>query len=84
MPALQSFNGHIFSVGQLLVQEFHGEKLKLEIKGVNAVEASQLQKKGAPPASGNTSMRGILMPETHVSYLKASKSPMKLKGSGKR
>ena len=81
MPALQSFNGHIFSVGQLLVQEFHGEKLKLE---VNAVEASQLQKKGAPPASGNTSMRGILMPETHVSYLKASKSPMKLKGSGKR
>ncbi len=87
---VQSFANHVFSVGQLLVQEFHGEKLKLEVKGVHAVDAAQLGKAGgAAPAGpagtgGASASRGILMAETAVSYVKASKSSMKLKGSGKR
>ncbi|KDN44542.1 AAA-domain-containing protein [Tilletiaria anomala UBC 951] len=81
---LRSFNGHIFSVGQLIVQEFHGVKLKLEVKGVNVVEAAQLQAKNAAQAPGHTSYRGILMPETTITYLKSKKSILKLTGSAKR
>lgn len=47
---LRAFEGHIFSVGQLLVFEFHGHNLRLVVRGVNVVEAGQIDAKGG--ASG--------------------------------
>lgn len=85
----QAFESHIFSVGQLLVFEFHGQNLRAVITGVEVVEAEQLNRKGAkaaPPggAAPTRSDKGILMAQSTVNFIKAGDSSIKIKASGKR
>lgn len=84
---LRAFDGHIFSVGQLLVFEFHGYNLKATVRGVNVVESGQIDSRGnnapvAAPRSHNE--RGILIQQTEINFLKARNSLIKIKASGKR
>lgn len=75
----RAHEGHIFTVGQLLVYEFHGQNFKAVITGVNVVESDQ----HAAPL-GARIQRGILMPQTQVSIYKASNSNIKFKASARR
>lgn len=84
---MQAFDSHIFTVGQLLVFEFHGHNLKAVVKGVNVVEAGQLDHRSdnpAPPAPRGGMDKGILIGQTQVNFLKAQDSHIRLKASGKR
>ncbi|PWN35597.1 AAA-domain-containing protein [Meira miltonrushii] len=76
---IRSHEGHIFTVGQLLVNEFHGQNFKAIITGVNVVEGDQ---HAAP--RGARIQRGVLMAQTQVSIYKASNANIKFKASGKR
>ncbi|CAO1636253.1 unnamed protein product [Jaminaea pallidilutea] len=83
---LRAFEGHIFSRGQLLVFEFHGHNLKLTVRGVNVVEAGQIDPRGGASGPGgyHNMDRGILIAQTQVSFNKAHDSAIRLKASGKK
>ncbi|UZJ51589.1 hypothetical protein CBS101457_000909 [Exobasidium rhododendri] len=87
---LRAFDGHIFTSGQMLVFEFHGQTLKATIAGVSVVEADQLTTSAnrnappPPPPRGPASQRGILISQTQVNFFKAADSKVKIKASGKR
>lgn len=76
---MRAFEGHIFTVGQLLVFEFHGQKFKAVISGVSIVEGDS----NSAPLGART-QRGILMSQTQVNLYKAKDSTIKMKASGKR
>ncbi len=78
---LKAYNGILFTVGQLLVFEFHGQNLKLQVKGLNTVELADGQRRGGASASTNL---GVLMEKTQVTFIKAADSTIKLKSSGKK
>lgn len=73
---LRAFDSHIFTSGQLLIFEFHGENLMAVVRGMGTVDANK------QPGSGV--QRGILMPQTQVNFAKAKDSTVKIKASGKR
>lgn len=87
---LRAFDKHIFTSGQLLVFEFHGQTLKAAVTGVSVVDADQLPKAGSknvpppPPARGQTLQRGILISQTQVNFFQAPDTTLKIKASGKR
>lgn len=85
---LRAFENHIFTVGQPLVFEFHGHNLKALVRGVNVVEAGQIDARGnnapAPPGRGAPTDKGILIAQTQINFLKAPDSLIKIKASGKR
>ncbi|KAG9045474.1 transport between ER and Golgi ATPase protein [Tulasnella sp. UAMH 9824] len=74
---LRAFNTQIFSVGQVLVFDFHGENLKGTVKGLMKVDLPN-----GRPALGEQA--GILMDKTDVTFIKAADSLIKLKGSSKK
>jgi vesicle-fusing ATPase len=87
---LRAFDAHIFTTGQLLVFEFHGQTLRAAVTGVSVVEADQLPKSGsknAPPPvppRGHAVQRGILISQTQINFMQAADSTLKIKASGKR
>ncbi|PWN53756.1 AAA-domain-containing protein [Violaceomyces palustris] len=88
----RAFDSHMFTVGQLLVFEFHGQNLKAVIKGVDVVETQQLDRKagGARAAQYQQQTpsarqdKGILMPQTQINFLQAPEGGLKIRASGKR
>lgn len=74
---LRAFNTQIFSVGQVLVFDFHGENLKGTVKGLLKVDLPN-----GRPALGEQA--GILMDKTDVTFIKAADSLIKLRGSSKK
>lgn len=71
---LRAFEGHIFTKGQVLVYEFHGNTLKASIHGVSSVEGN----------NGVHAQRGVLIGQTEVNLFKAPDSMLKMRASGKR
>lgn len=76
---IRAYNGIMLSVGQLLVFEFHGQNLKLQVTGLQTVELVN-----APPVQGHGATSGVLMENTDVTFLKAADSAIKLKSSAKK
>ncbi|KAI0080819.1 AAA-domain-containing protein [Panus rudis PR-1116 ss-1] len=79
---IRAFQGQIFSAGQLLVFEFHGQNLKATVKGVQIVELPDVQRRGNLPPEA--SYMGILMERTDVNFIKAPDSAIKIKSSAKK
>lgn len=77
---LRAFDSHIFTSGQLMVFEFHGENLQATIRGMSTVDANNNPGAG----SGDGVVRGILMAQTQVNFSKGKDSNVKIKSSGKR
>lgn len=77
----RAFGGQIFSVGQILAFEFHGQKLKGTIKALSVLELSQSQGRDPPPEASNL---GILMEKTDVTILKSPESAIKIKSSARK
>lgn len=76
---MRAYNGIMFSVGQLLVFEFHGQMLKLQVVGMQTVELMN-----AAPSQGQAGQTGVLMEKTDITFLKAADSALKLKSSAKK
>lgn len=75
---VRAFNNQVFSVGQVLVFDFHGENLKGSIKGLMKVDMAKQQRGGLGDQAG------LLMEKTDVTFIKAADSLIKLKGSTKK
>ncbi|GJE84530.1 vesicular-fusion protein SEC18 [Phanerochaete sordida] len=76
---IRAYNGIMLSVGQLLIFEFHGQNLKLQVVGVQPVELVN-----APPVRGQGASSGVIMENTEVNFIKAADSAIKLKSSAKK
>lgn len=76
---IRAYNGIMLSVGQLLIFEFHGQNLKLQIVGLQTVELVN-----APPVHGQGASSGVLMENTDVTFIKAGDSAIKIKSSAKK
>lgn len=74
---IRAYSGVMFSVGQLVLFEFHGQNLKMEVKGIQTVELMD-----APQGRGP--MSGVLMEKTDVTFMKDPSSALKLKSSAKK
>jgi len=82
---IRQFNGCIFSPGQVVVFEYHGQNLRGDVRGVQVVELAAMQRKGAPAEpSGHGNQFGILIDQTDITFLKAEGSLIKLKSSAKK
>ena len=79
---LRAFQGQVFSAGQVMAFEFHGQNLRGSIKALGTVGLSDTQRRGgAPPEASNM---GILMEKTDVTILKSPDSAIKIKSSAKK
>lgn len=76
---LRSHNSVMLSAGQLLIFEFHGQMLKLQVMGLQTVDLMN-----ATPSQGRAGQSGILMEKTDVTFIKAADSSIKLKSSAKK
>ena len=78
---IHAFNGLVFSPGQIVVFDFHGQNIKGVVKGISLVE---LAKGGRHENTSASSNLGLLMDQTDVNFLKAGDSTIKLKTSAKK
>jgi vesicle-fusing ATPase len=83
---LKAFNNILFAVDEILVFEFHGQKLKAVVKSVGVLELADEQRRGAAPKSQRRQQTnfGILMDKTDITFMKASDSAIKIKSSAKK
>ncbi|KAH8094942.1 vesicular-fusion protein SEC18 [Cristinia sonorae] len=77
----KAFGNIVFSVGQILVFEFHGQNLKAQVKGISVLELADAQRKGGSGAPTNF---GVLMEKTDVTFIKSGDSAIKIKSSAKK
>ena len=83
---VKAFNGIIFAVGQVGVFEFHGQNLKVVVKGLLPLELAEEQQRGAPPPQRHSAQQdfGILMDKTDITFIKAGDSSIKIKSNSKK
>ncbi|KAK6342529.1 transport between ER and Golgi ATPase protein [Orbilia javanica] len=82
---VRSFQNQMFSPGQLAILDVRNMRLQLHVKTVEIVDLTQ--EKGTSsqqPTTSDPSVRGILTPQTFITFYKHASSPIKLKGSSKR
>jgi len=86
---IRGFSHIVFTVGQILVFEYHGQNLKGIVKSVSVLELAAEQRRGSAsggglPPSGGRSNSGIVMEKTEVTFLKDPVSKIKIKSSAKK
>lgn len=78
---VKAFSGIIFTVGEILVFEFHGQNLKGIVKAIGTLELADAQRRGGASSPANI---GILMDKTDINLIKAGDSAIKIKSSSKK
>ncbi|KAI0355356.1 vesicular-fusion protein SEC18 [Trametes cingulata] len=73
---IRAYNGIVFAAGEILLFEFHGQMLKVVVKGVQIVELPGRQQE---PVN-----YGVVMEKTDVTFMKSPESAIKLKSSAKK
>ncbi|KAI9453475.1 AAA-domain-containing protein [Lactarius psammicola] len=80
----------VFTVGQILVFEYHGQNLRCVVKSVSVLELAAEQRRGgvpgAPngPGGGNRADSGIVMEKTDVTFMKDPLSKIRIKSSARK
>ncbi|CAH7687321.1 P-loop containing nucleoside triphosphate hydrolase protein [Phakopsora pachyrhizi] len=77
----RSFDSLIFSIGQPLVFEMNGEKLRAIVTATRTVDVQALADISDGPREAQM---GILMSNTVINVMKAPDAPLKIKASAKR
>ena len=79
---IRGFSHIVFTVGQILVFEYHGQNLKGLVKSVSVLELAAEQRGGG--GGGGRADSGIVMEKTEVTFLKDPISKIKIKSSAKK
>ncbi|KAF3166831.1 transport between ER and Golgi ATPase protein [Orbilia oligospora] len=82
---IRNFQNQMFSPGQLAILDVRNMRLQIHVKTVEVVDLTQ--EKGTSsqqPTTSDPFVRGILTPQTFITFYKHAASPIKLKGSSKR
>ncbi|KAK6355439.1 transport between ER and Golgi ATPase protein [Orbilia brochopaga] len=78
-----NFQNQIFAPGQLAILDVRNVRLQIHVKTVQIVDLSK-EKSGDAPTVSDPNARGILTPQTFITFYKQASSPIKLKGSMRR
>ncbi|KAI9464300.1 AAA-domain-containing protein [Russula earlei] len=85
---VRGFSNVVFTIGQILVFEYHGQNLKGVVKSVSVLELAAEQRRGLPSSVGGLGGgrldSGIVMEKTEVTFLKDPLSKIKIKSSVKK
>jgi vesicle-fusing ATPase len=87
---IRGFGGLVFTVGQILVFEYHGQNLRCVVKSVGVLELAAEQRRGGVPGGGGgdggrgRTESGIVMEKTEVTFMKDPTSKIKIKSSAKK
>ncbi|KAM0751567.1 AAA-domain-containing protein [Meredithblackwellia eburnea MCA 4105] len=75
----RAYDGLIFTPGQLLVFDFHGQNLKATVKGIHNLSLAQ-----GGSGKGGLPQHGILTPQSEINFVKDPASAIKIKSSAKK
>jgi vesicle-fusing ATPase len=86
---IRGFGGLVFTIGQIIVFEYHGQNLRCVVKSVAILELAAEQRRGGVPGGGGApgagrTDSGIVMEKTDVTFLKAPTSKIKIKSSARK
>jgi vesicle-fusing ATPase len=89
---IRGFSNVVFTIGQILVFEYHGQNLKGTVKSLSILELAAEQRRGGLPGGsggdgtlvGGRVDSGIVMEKTDVSFLKEPISKIKIKSSARK
>ncbi|KAF3312512.1 transport between ER and Golgi ATPase protein [Orbilia oligospora] len=82
---IRNFQNQMFSPGQLAILDVRNMRLQIHVKTVEIVDLTQEKgTSGQQPTTSDPFARGILTPQTFITFYKHAASPIKLKGSSKR
>ncbi len=87
---VRRFHGVVFTVGQILVFDYHKQNLRCVVKGVAVLELAAEQRRGGVPGAsngpggGSPTGSGIVMEKTDVVFTKDSQSKIRIKSSVKK
>jgi len=87
---VRGFDGVVFTVGQILVFEYHGLNLRCVVKSVGVLElAAEQLRWGVPgttdePDGGSRTDFGIVMEKTDVTFMKDPQSKIRIKPSTRK
>ncbi|OJT15463.1 Vesicular-fusion protein sec18 [Trametes pubescens] len=73
---LRAYNGIVFATGEVLSFEFHGQILRVAVKGVQIVDL--------PGRQSEATHYGVVMEKTDITFMKSPDSAIKLKSSAKK
>lgn len=74
---LRAYEGLIFTPGQLLVFDFHGQNLKATVKGLHNLALGD-------GTHGGGGKHGILTGQSEINFMKDPASAIKIKSSAKK
>jgi vesicle-fusing ATPase len=80
---IRGFGHIVFTVGQIVVFEYHGQNLKGFVKSVSVLELA-VEQRGGGGGGGGRADSGIVMEKTEVTFLKDPMSKIKIKSSAKK
>ena len=78
---VRGYAGVVFSIGQIIVFEYHGVNLRCVVKSVSVLELAAEQRGGGGPQRMDS---GIVMEKTDVAFMKEQSSKIRIKSSAKR
>ena len=87
---IRGFSNIIFTVGQIIFFEYHGQNLKGVVKSLSVLELAAEQRRGGVPGGaarahgGGHIDSGIIMEKTDVTFLKDPTSKIKIKSSARK
>lgn len=87
---VRGFGGVVFTVGQNLVFEYHGQNLRCLVKSVDVLELAAEQRRGGVPGTadrpggGSRKDSGIVMEKTDVTFMKEQQSKIRIKSSARK
>ncbi|EPS35459.1 hypothetical protein H072_11139 [Dactylellina haptotyla CBS 200.50] len=82
---IRNFQNQMFAPGQLCILDVRNMRLQIHVKTVQVVDLTgEKGTSSQAPTTSDPNARGILTPQTFITFYKSAASPIKLKGSSKR
>ncbi|KAK6515727.1 transport between ER and Golgi ATPase protein [Arthrobotrys megalospora] len=82
---IRNFQNQMFSPTQLFILDVRNMRLQIHVKTIQIVDLTgEKGTSSQQPTTSDPNVRGILTPQTFITFYKHAASPIKLKGSSKR
>ncbi|KAF3935115.1 hypothetical protein ABW19_dt0209807 [Dactylella cylindrospora] len=81
---IRNYQNQMFAPGQIAIIDVRNMRLQIHVKTVQVVDLTREKANPDAPTTSDPDVRGILTPQTFITFYKSATSPIKLKGSSRR